>query len=350
MVKILYAINGDGMGHATRSEAIIEELKKKHQILIIAGSTRVYNYLKIKYTNLKKYEGIRIVYKDNKVDDYTTLKNYIKWIAKESPSNIKKLYKIFKSFKPDILITDFEGTTAYIANALDIPTVCICNIHSVTKLKYTVPKKYRKTKTKVKIVINAIFPRVDYHLVTSFFYTPVKHKNVFVYPPILRKNILSLKPIKKDFILVYQTSDTNTKLLSELKEIKNDFVIYGFNKTGTEKNLTFRKFNNDIWLKDLSECKACIANGGYSFISEAVSLHKPVLSVPIKGQFEQILNALFIKKLGYGEIHDSLTKKRILGFIKNINTYEKNLKKFKKEDNSKILAKIGEIIAKECSS
>ena len=134
-----------------------------------------------------------------------------------------------------------------------------------------------------------------------------------------------------------------------MKKIGHKFVVYGFDIDKIDSNVIFRKFNNTQWLKDLSECKAVIANGGFSLLSEAVSLHKPVLSIPINGQFEQILNALYIKRLGYGETYDSVDAKKIIKFIKNLKKYESNLKDFKKEDNSKVLAKIEEIIAKECS-
>lgn len=348
MVKIIYSINGEGMGHATRSMALIEELRKKHNILVIAGSSRIYNYLKKKHSKTIFYEGIRITYINNKVDDYETLKKYFKWLAKESSHSLIKLYSIFKKYRPDILITDFEGTTSYIANILNIPIICICNVHSITKMKYNFPKKYTKDAIKAKIVINTIFPKADYHLITTFFYYPVKKDNVFLFPPILRKEILELKPESLEYIIVYQTSSTNLKLISELKKINYKFVVYGFDINKKDKNLIFRKFNNDLWLKDLANCKAIITNGGYSLISEAISLHKPVLSIPIKGQFEQIINAYHLKKLGYGEMCETLSKEKIISFIKNLKKYEKSLKKFKKEDNTKILSKVEEIILKEC--
>lgn len=348
MVKIIYSINGEGMGHATRSMALIEELKKKHDILIIAGSSRIYSYIKNKHKNTVMYEGIRISYKDDKVDEFETLKKYFKWLTKESPHNIKKIYTIFKKYDPDILLTDFEGTTSYIANIINIPVVCICNVHSITKMKNNIPKKYKKEEIKTKIVVNTIFPKADYHLITTFFYNPVKKGNVFLFPPILRREILELKPKSLEYIIVYQTASTNLKLVEELKKIDYNFIVYGFDTDKKDQNLTFRKFNNDLWLKDLENCKAVITNGGYSLISEAISLHKPVLSVPIKGQFEQMLNAYHIKKLGYGEMHENITAKKINNFIKNLKKYENNLQNFRKEDNSKILSKIEEIIKKEC--
>ena len=50
-------------------------------------------------------------------------------------------------------------------------------------------------------------------------------------------------------------------------------------------------------------------------ISEAIYLKKPVLSVPVRKQFEQIVNGSYLAKLGYGEVHKSLNKEIIEDFF-----------------------------------
>lgn len=343
MARIIYSICGEGLGHAFRSAEIILELRKKHNVLIIAASSRISDYLKKRFKNVETFEGIRLSYKENTIDDYTTLRNYMKWLL-ESPKTIKKLFNIFRKFKPDLLITDFEGVTAITANMLNIPVVCVCNIHAMTKLKYKTPEKYRLIGTKIKIVVNTIFPKADYHLIVSFFKEKPKNNNVSLYPPVIRKEFYNMKTKKKNYILVYQTSDTHSKLISYLKKIDYDFIIYGFNKEGEEGNIVFRKFDYAQMIRDLAECNACIANGGFTFITEAIFLHKPLLCVPIKGQFEQILNSIYVKKLGYGEMYDHINKKKIENFISNLKKYENTLRHVKRENNSRLLHKIEEII------
>jgi uncharacterized protein (TIGR00661 family) len=164
---------------------------------------------------------------------------------------------MIKRFKPCIIISDFEGTSAIIGNLLDIPVICACNGHSVTKLKYNVPRKYLRTYMKAQLVVRTIYPKVDYHLITTFFYLPVRSKNVYLFPPILRKEIYRLKPKRKDYILVYQTSSTNLRLIKLLKKIKCKFIIYGFDINKKEGNLVFREFNTEQFLKDLQDCNAC---------------------------------------------------------------------------------------------
>jgi uncharacterized protein (TIGR00661 family) len=94
----------------------------------------------------------------------------------------------------------------------------------------------------------------------------------------------------------------------------------------------------------LSACKAVIANGGFTLISEALYLKKPILSIPVKKQFEQILNAIYLERLGYGMYSKETNKENILRFSKNIQKYKKNLNKYNRYDNRESLKKIDDTI------
>ena len=94
----------------------------------------------------------------------------------------------------------------------------------------------------------------------------------------------------------------------------------------------------------MKDCRAIIGNAGFSLISEALYLRKPYLALPIKGQFEQLLNAHTLKKMGYGNYKNKLSRKRIEKFLTNLDKYETNLKNYNRGDNKEIFAKIDELI------
>ena len=104
--------------------------------------------------------------------------------------------------------------------------------------------------------------------------------------------------------------------------------------------MTYRKFNEDKFFGDLGSCKAVIANGGFTLISEAIYLKKPVLSVPVKGQFEQILNAIYLERLGYGEFHEQLSIEVLENFLKDLKKYDEALKTYNQDGNKSILGEI----------
>ncbi len=68
-----------------------------------------------------------------------------------------------------------------------------------------------------------------------------------------------------------------------------------------------------------------MANGGFTLISESIYLKKPVLSIPVKGQFEQILNAIYLERLGYGEFHEELEKDSVIHFLSKLDSYNDSL-------------------------
>jgi predicted glycosyltransferase len=67
----------------------------------------------------------------------------------------------------------------------------------------------------------------------------------------------------------------------------------------SRKNVTFhgRQLNN---LDLLAGADALVINGGYSAVSEAFALRKPVFVVPVPGHAEQFVNVHLAKDLGLG--------------------------------------------------
>ena len=67
--------------------------------------------------------------------------------------------------------------------------------------------------------------------------------------------------------------------------------------------------------------------------------------MPLEGQFEQTLNALYLQKLGYGEYHRELSEPAIAQFLERTPEYAKNVALHKQDRNRAILAKLDELIA-----
>jgi uncharacterized protein (TIGR00661 family) len=269
----------------------------------------------------------------------------MKNLPRDVKDNIKLLYNIANEFKPDIIISDFEFYSNILSKIIRVPMISIDNMHVITHTKIDVPKKYSKDKLKAEGVVRSFIVRPQKYLITSYFYPEVKNKDkVSIFPPILRDEILELNPVSADHILVYQTSTSNLKLIQILKDIDERFIIYGFNREKVEKNITFRKFNEDQFFSDLGSCKAVLTNGGFTLISESIYLKKPVLSIPVKGQFEQILNAIYLERLGYGEFHEELSVDVILKFLSKLDIYNESLKSYSQDGNKALLKELDNLI------
>lgn len=334
---IFYCICGEGMGHAIRSSVIIDRIKDKYDVYIFS-SDRAYKYLNEKFDNVYKIGEFNTVYINNKVNNTKTLINALK----RNPLNIKEgyeeLYKKARKLSPDVIVTDFEIYATMVSKLLSIPLISLDNIHMITQTAIDYPPKHQGEMLKAKGVIKSYVIKPKIHILTSFFYPKIKpKKRAVLYPPVIREDILKLKPTIEDHIIVYQTSKESVKLVEQLKSLNEKFIVYGFNKDEVDENLTYKLFNENEFYNDLASAKAVICNGGFTFISEAISLKKPIYSVPAIGNFEQTLNGFYVQKLGYGEYHEEMSPKKVEKFLKRLPKYQEKLAKVKKTNNDGIV-------------
>ena len=70
MVKILYGVAGEGNGHAVRSRVVIEHLKKKHKVRIVAAA-KAHCYLS-RFFKIDEIDYFKIIYRNNKISNLLT--------------------------------------------------------------------------------------------------------------------------------------------------------------------------------------------------------------------------------------------------------------------------------------
>jgi hypothetical protein len=65
----------------------------------------------------------------------------------------------------------------------------------------------------------------------------------------------------------------------------------------------------------------------------------------VRNQFEQIFNAYYVDKLGYGAWWKELSKEKIESFLFNLPFYAGKLSSYPRSGNGALLAKLDELIA-----
>src|SRR5262245_23941351 len=88
-MRILYGVVGEGMGHATRSRVILEELVKEHEVHIVV-SGRARDYLAKRFENVHNIWGFTINYADNSVSKWQTILQNLKGAVTGWPQNVKQ--------------------------------------------------------------------------------------------------------------------------------------------------------------------------------------------------------------------------------------------------------------------
>lgn len=354
MVKILYGVQSDGMGHALRSKPVIEYLiKQGHQIKIVT-SKKAKDYLSKHFDDVEDIHDISFFYFNNKVSYVITGLKFFLCLDKFFTKGALRIKKVFEEYQPDIVITDFEFFTAKASKLFKRPLISLDNI-TVLKL-FKVPKNIKNyyDYTLSKAGVEGFINFVDSYFVTSFFKLPVRskryQKKLTVVKPILRECILKAKKNVKldDHIIVYQTTKPTKKLIKALHDCEDqNFIYYGSSMNKKSKNIKFRKFSETDFVKDFASAKAVITNGGFSFISEAIYLGKPILAKPVTGQFEQFVNAKMVEEKKYGKHITKMTKDNIYSFIGQLPLFYASLNKYKQDGNKELFTKLDKEIKKQ---
>jgi uncharacterized protein (TIGR00661 family) len=167
----------------------------------------------------------------------------------------------------------------------------------------------------------------------------------------LRPEILAAKRSRGEHLLVYQTAEGNEAFARTLEQTGLPCRIYGMRraiqKDQVEGNLTYRPFSEEGFVEDLASARAVIAGGGFTLMGEAVYLRKPMLAVPLRGQFEQVLNARYLEKLGYGvEARTLSNPETVFAFVDAIPRCEEKLASYEQDGNRLIFAAIDELLDK----
>jgi len=349
-MRILYGVTGEGMGHATRSSVVIEHLIQNHDVQI-AASGRAVNYLRAKFPHIFVHEitGLKVDYDKNQLRKAKTFWLNIKRLP-SFLSNLGIMTTIERSFNPQFVVSDFDSFSYYYGFMHDIPIVCVDNIQTMASCKndIKIPEEEEAHYKLVRAFVKRKLPNCSYYMIPTFFFPELKKKRTRLFPPVIRKEIEEAEVKNNNHILVYQTADNTEELLPLLNSVNETFHLYGSKlEPQTVKNVYVMPFSEDSFVKDLATCKAVITGGGFSLMSEAVYLGKPILSFPIRQQPEQLLNALYLEKLGYGMYCNKYSEKKINKFVANIPYYSKNLESFpRKNPNKKLLRHLDKLIKK----
>jgi uncharacterized protein (TIGR00661 family) len=348
MARIVYGVSGEGSGHSSRAREMASHLVQQGHTVKLVSYDRGYKNLREDF-DVFETEGLCIASEDNKVSIVKTFTENIKRLPEGYRSLQRLRHEVFKEFRPDCVITDFEPMTAYLANHYGLPLVTIDNQHRMRYVKYERPPGSEVDARATKAIIRAMVPRPDVSLVTAFCFGETRNERTFLFPPILRRAVLEKEPSSGDHVLVYLTSGFDT-CLDELRKFRREsFFVYGYDRVERDGPLTFRPFSGDGFVDDLAAAKAVIATAGFTLISEALCLRKPYLAMPMQGQFEQELNGFQLAREGYGKSADEVDGEVIGDFLYRLPDYRERLKDYRPGDNSEIKSKLDELLADDCA-
>ena len=343
-MNILYGVPGEGLGHATRSKVVIGHLLAQGHQVCVVSSSRAYQMLAVAFPGrVHEIRGFHLAYRGLAVSKARTAVLTLRTAPDDLRINFAKYRDLLCDFKPELIISDFESFSYLFAKINRLPIISIDNMQIIsrTKLNVTVPKAERGNHSLARNIVRAKLPRSRHYFVATFFDLPLIKPDTTLVPPIIRSEILAATPTRGGHVLVYQSATTQQNLIPLLQQLPDQqFRVYGFNKDEDHGNVQLRAFSEAGFIADLASCRAVVTNGGFSLISEAVYLQKPICAVPIPAQFEQWLNAAEVEKMGYGRHFAAITADGLRAFLYGLAGFETALASYRQQGNEVLFGRL----------
>jgi uncharacterized protein (TIGR00661 family) len=344
-MRILYGVVGEGMGHAIRSRVILDHLVAEGHDVEVMASGRAQGFLAARFEGVHAIHGLHIIAEDNIVRRGKTLLSNVVAGAAGIPQNIEAYFQLIERFEPQVVISDFESWTYLFAKAHRLPVFSVDNMQVINRCEHP-PEILQGVEADFEVAkafVKAKLPWCDHYLIASFFSPTIRKDRTSLFPPILRPEILAAKAERGDHLLVYQTAEGHQELARTLQTLGIECRVYGMHRgleqERVEGNLRHRPFSEEGFIEDLATARAVIAGGGFTLMGEAVYLHKPMLSVPMGHQFEQVLNGRWLQRLGYGRCTPTLDDPAVIAsFLEAVPDCERALQAHTQEGNRALLA------------
>jgi len=310
MAKIFYSMAGEGRGHATRVRAVVEQLRRRHEIVLYAPGD-AHQLLAPIYEGtdvvVRRISCLRFSYTQKRLNPIATARDGARYLMR-LPSLVREIRRDVDRESPDLAITDFEPALPRAAKAAGVPFLNLDHQHFLVycDLGCLPPSLRMHAWTWGKVVERYYNGQVE-SVISSFFRAQLKRRlpePVTQIGVLLQPEILAAKPHDGRGLVVYLRKFASKALLSALQSIGRPTRIYGLGELPSQGCLHFRAVDQARFLEDLAESEALVTTAGNQVVGEALFLGKPVLAFPESNNYEQSINAYFLKQAGTGDTAD----------------------------------------------
>jgi UDP-N-acetylglucosamine--N-acetylmuramyl-(pentapeptide) pyrophosphoryl-undecaprenol N-acetylglucosamine transferase len=320
--NIYFSVCGEGYGHSSRDMAIARILTSAGAHVLMGSYGYVLDRLKINFDCIEIEKEFEMKARDGAFDLKATISQSKNSILHYSRI-ISQEKKIMEDFSATCAVADGRSAAVFAAFKLGIPCIVISNQTSIESF-------FKES----KILLNLVGKPVDLTLKTTMALAEevlipdlpppftvcintlsksqhVMKKQRFIGPVVSAKFSNSRHPIppgiSSPFVLTVLSGHSFSlpifngilKIADRFPEI--NFLIFAkFKSDSIPKNARVLGFSDDI-SPYMVAAELIIAQAGHSTAMEILTLGKPALIIPIKGQVEQEYNAKRMKELGMCE-------------------------------------------------
>ena len=343
MARILYSCCGEGQGHSSRVLTITRALMNLgHEVKILA-SNKAFKVLTPHLPEVREIPGFTFVYQNNRVELIASFWGNLP-LVRQRGRVIREITQLIEDWQPHLAITDFEPFLPRAAEIAGLRCISLDHQGVIPFSRPALPLDQLIPSAAARAVVWLTDYHTEAHFATSFYYPPIPAgQPVEFFPPILREKVLAIKPRDDGHVVVYQTSNSFTRLPELLKALPFQFKVFAYeDREGVDGNISYFPRADARFIEEVGTASWVLTNGGYTLMSEALYLGKPVFSLPVAWQFEQWLNARYLQDLGYGRMCDDLRDfpAKIQTFLARINRYRETIARERFLGNELALARI----------
>ncbi|GGF16280.1 glycosyltransferase family protein [Echinicola rosea] len=352
-MKFIFIVQGEGRGHMTQALALFELLKSQGHLVsdvLIGTSSRrnipefVRKGLK---TNLIQFESPNFVAdkKEKSINISKTIRHNL-YRARRFSDSLNLIDQVVKSSQPDIIL-NFYDLLAGIYNFFYRPKSSFWTIGhqyliSHPDFPFAPGAPIQKILFKLNTKVTALGAQKC--LALSFRSLPPSFgNNITVIPPLLRPKVKQLQPSSGDYILTYMVNSGYSEEVIAFSKKHPDIKIEAFwdkkempSPYYPTPNLTFHQIDDQLYLEKMAACRGLLSTAGFESICEAMYFGKPVMMVPVKGQYEQACNALDALAAQAGISHNEFDFKKFDIFLQSSHNTPSNFVDWERELEKKL--------------
>jgi uncharacterized protein (TIGR00661 family) len=283
-MKILYAIQGTGNGHLSRSMDIVPILQQMGEVDVLVSGNQ--GDLSLPFPVKYKFNGLGFIFgKKGGVDLWKSLyKAKLRLFIKEINKLPVEDY--------DLVINDFEPVSAWACKLKN--KFCIGLSHQAAVVAENAPKP-QDVDMMGNFILNHYAPvSVQY----GFHFAQFDKKT---FTPVIRKQVRDQVVTNAGHYTVYLPAYDDRRLIKRLSEIKHitwDVFSKHNKKVLKHKNVHIQPINNEKFIKSMASSAGVLCGAGFETPAEALFMNKKLLVIPMKSQYEQHLNAAALNAMG----------------------------------------------------
>lgn len=272
-MRIAYSCAGEGFGHATRTAVIGPLLRKNHDIVyFIPETVKGFISSRIGEALYERIPHFAFITRVERVRLIATVFGAVP-LALAFPLVLMRLARKLRSLRIDAVISDFDPFLPWAARMASIPVLQI-NHPGIVQRVFSAHPQALLASMATRILEGPWNERIH----VSFYGGDVG--------PIIRREVFSRPISVEGFVLL------------NLNRCLRPIILPIFERMG----IRYRLFPDprEDFLGALASCSCVLSTAGHQIIAESIALNKPIMVLPLGGQWEQQLNAQMVDRTGKG--------------------------------------------------